>query len=304
MARAARVRHGALLATIGLVLISGPAEAGSKRHATASPHHRSASHASIKHNTLAHAGAAHSARRTAPHTVHTAVPIRPTAPSAAPGRIETSKPMIVIDPGHGGRDPGAIGVSGMQEKTVTLAIGLELRQALQATRGYRIALTRTRDTTVSLADRLDFARDHDADLLIAIHADASPDRQARGASVYVSSGGAVRTVAAKPENAGQIAQALSREEPPAGATSAWLQYSMIEQLADDVRMAASPARAGHLYVLAAHNIPSVLLETGFLSNRKDEALLKQPAHRQVLVRAIRDAVDDYFNGMKAGGGKT
>lgn len=302
MARAARGCLGALLATVGLVLISGSAEAGKTRHATVSSHHRSTTHASIKQ--LTHAGAAgrHSVRRMAPHAVHTAAPMRRTAPVVAPGPIETSKPLIVIDPGHGGHDPGAIGVSGTQEKTVTLAIGLELRQALQATGRYRIALTRTRDTTVSLSDRLNFARDHEADLLIAIHADASPDRHTRGASVYVGSGGAVRTVAVKP--AGQIAQALSQEEPPAGATSAWLQYSMIEQLADDVRMAAAPARAGHLYVLGARNIPSVLLETGFLSNRKDEALLKQPAHRQVLVRAIRDAVDDYFDGMKAGAGKT
>jgi N-acetylmuramoyl-L-alanine amidase len=88
-----------------------------------------------------------------------------------------SRPLIVIDPGHGGRDPGAIGTTAQ-----------ELRHQLEATGRYRVALTRTGDRTVSLAQRLAFARTHGADLLIAIHADASHNHSARGASVYVSSG--------------------------------------------------------------------------------------------------------------------
>ena len=72
---------------------------------------------------------------------------------------------------------------------------------------------------------------------------------------------------------------------------------MIDQLNDDVRMVAVPARTGHLYVLASRDIPSVLLEMGFLSNRQDEALLKRPSHRHVLVQAIKDAIDDYFAGI-------
>jgi N-acetylmuramoyl-L-alanine amidase len=87
--------------------------------------------------------------------------------------------------------------------------------------------------------------------------------------------------------------------PRAEPDSAWLQYSKIEQLDDDVRMTAEPARTAHLYVLGSHSIPSVLLEMGFLSNRKDEALLRKPAHRRVLVRAIEDAIDDYFAGIRA-----
>ena len=99
-----------------------------------------------------------------------------------------SRPLIVIDPGHGGRDPGAIGTTGTLEKTITLAAAQELRHQLEATGRYRVALTRTGDRTVSLAQRLAFARTHGADLLIAIHADASHNHSARGASVYVSSG--------------------------------------------------------------------------------------------------------------------
>jgi N-acetylmuramoyl-L-alanine amidase len=206
--------------------------------------------------------------------------------------------LVVVDAGHGGYDPGAIGVSGTKEKAVTLATALDLRRALLASGRYRVALTRTTDRSVSLSDRLAFARGHDADLLIAIHADASPDRTARGASVYVSSGRKTTHLPASAENASRIAGALSTAAPRPEPGSSWLQYSMIEQLDDDVRMTTDPARAAHLYVLGAHAIPSVLVEMGFLSNRQDEALLKQPAHRRIVVQAIKDAIDDYFAGIR------
>jgi N-acetylmuramoyl-L-alanine amidase len=214
-----------------------------------------------------------------------------------------SLPLIVIDPGHGGRDPGAIGVSGTLEKTITLATALELRRLLAATGRYRIVLTRTGDRTVSLASRVDFARRHDADLLIAIHADAARNRHARGASVYVSSGDVTTHLPAGRGDSGRIARALSVPEPQPEPSSAWLQYSMIEQLADDVQMVVAPARAAHFYahfyVLRSRKLPSVLLEMGYLSNRKDEALLRQAAHRRVLAQAIKDAIDDYFAGILA-----
>jgi N-acetylmuramoyl-L-alanine amidase len=225
------------------------------------------------------------------------------AVSRAPTDLD-KRPLIVIDPGHGGRDPGAIGVSGTMEKAVTLATALELRRSLEATGRYRVALTRTRDRTISLANRLAFAREHDADLLIAIHADSSPDRNARGASVYVSSGNTTTRLPANRGNSGRIANALSGSEPQREAGSAWLQYSMIEQLDDDVRMVTGPARNAHFYVLGARSIPSVLLEMGFLSNRKDESLIKQPAKRRVLAQAIRDAIEDYFAATQTPGPRT
>lgn len=215
-----------------------------------------------------------------------------------------NRPLIVIDPGHGGRDPGAIGASGTQEKMVTLATALELRRLLEATGRYRVALTRTRDVTVSLNNRLAFARKHEADLLIAIHADASHNRKARGASVYVRSGHSSAHLLASRRNANRIASALRAPDPVPEATSAFLQFSMIEQLDDDVRMAATPARSAHFYVLASRETPSVLLEMGFLSNRQDEALLRQPAHRLVIVRAVRDAIDDYFSHIRSAGPRT
>jgi N-acetylmuramoyl-L-alanine amidase len=231
-------------------------------------------------------------------------PPRTTIPHAPVPAALASRPLIVIDPGHGGRDSGAVGVSGTLEKTVTLAAALELRRALEATGRYRVALTRSRDRTVSLADRLDFAREHDADLLIAIHADASTDRKARGASVYASSNNSTMHLPANRGSSRRIAQALTGVEPEPEASSAWLQHSMIEQLSDDVRMVMAPARSAHLYVLGARTIPSVLLEMGFLSNRQDESLIKSTAHRQILVQAIRDAIDDYFAAIRTQASRT
>jgi N-acetylmuramoyl-L-alanine amidase len=288
----------AILAGLVCALLAGQ---GCAAHADTPRHHKAAAHrAPVVHKpTHAKHGHVRHLARTSRHApskqaVHSRRPVWSPSP-----REDPSRPLIVVDAGHGGQDPGAIGVSGTLEKTVTLATALELRRVLLASGRYRVALTRTTDRSVSLANRLSFARSHDADLLIAIHADASPDRTARGASVYVSSGQKTTHLRASAGNAARIAGALSTSVPRAEPDSAWLQYSMIEQLDDDVRMTAEPARTAHLYVLGSHSIPSVLLEMGFLSNRKDEALLRKPAHRRVLVRAIEDAIDDYFAGIRA-----
>lgn len=215
-------------------------------------------------------GVRHHARHASHHVAH----------RGSPKHVD-HRPLIVIDPGHGGDDPGAISVSGTLEKTITLATSLDLRRVLLATGRYRVAMTRTTDRSVSLAARLAFVREHDADMLIAIHADAAHDHHASGASVYVRSGDATTIEA-----------------------STGLQGSMIEQLADDVDMVSTPARAAHLYVLAERSVPSVLLEMGYLSNRREEKLLRQPHHRHVIVEAIKDAVNDYFTHARHDGGRT
>jgi N-acetylmuramoyl-L-alanine amidase len=212
------------------------------------------------------------------------------------------RPLIVIDPGHGGKDPGAIGLSGTLEKNVTLAAALDLKHLLEATGRYRVAMTRTRDVFVSLASRVAFARSHDASLVIAIHANASKDKRAHGASVWIRSGrgvgNAVTHVAADPKDTANIADALVGPRPEPKPDSAWLQYTMIDNLDDDIRMDAAPARAAHFYVLGLKDTPSALLEMGFLSNRHDEALLKQAKYRRVMTLAIRDAINDYFSELK------
>lgn len=208
----------------------------------------------------------------------------------------------MIDPGHGGRDSGAVGASGTLEKKITLVTALELKRLLEATGRYRVALTRTRDVFVSLAARVAFARSHKASLFIAIHANASRDRGAHGATVYVRSGqedgDKVTRLAAGPGSAAGIADALAGPKPQPRPDSAWLQYAMIDHLDDDIRMIAQPARQANFYVLGIQGIPSVLLELGFLSNRHDEALLKKAKYRLVLARAIRDAIEDYFGQLK------
>jgi N-acetylmuramoyl-L-alanine amidase len=229
----------------------------------------------------------------------------PVAMQHRPGQSAARRvpPLIVIDPGHGGRDAGAVGVSGTREKDITLATARELERQIKAIGRYRVALTRNADLAVPLASRVGFAKRNRAALFISIHADASADRSAQGASVYTKSrttnGSRITEFAARPGNAGAIAEALSgggAHQPSPG--SAWLQYRLIDNLNDDVRMLREPVRQAHLYVLGKLGIPGALLEMGFLSNRQDEKLLKQPKHRAIIARAIREAIDDYFNDVK------
>jgi N-acetylmuramoyl-L-alanine amidase len=204
--------------------------------------------------------------------------------------------VVVIDPGHGGRDSGAVGVTGTLEKSVTLAAALELKRQLEATRRYRVRLTRTSDRTVSLQDRVAFARAQGAALLISIHADSAPSPQVRGATVFIRAPDSpTRRVPARP---GEIARALADD----GQGSGWLRRLLIETLGDDFDLVERPAREADLYVLRASGIASVLLEMGFLTNRRDEAALRKPQHRAGMARAIREAVDAYFEhlGKRAG----
>lgn len=197
-------------------------------------------------------------------------------------------PVVVIDPGHGGRDPGTIGVAGTLEKTVTLATALELRRQLEATHRYRVRLTRSDDRTVSLPARVAFARAEGAALLISIHADSAPSPSVHGASVFIRAPEApTRRVPPRP---GEIARALAGDAEESG----WLRRLLIDMLDDRFDMTDHPAREADLYVLRASGMASVLLEMGFLTNRRDEAALNQPRHRTAMARAIREAVDAYF----------
>ena len=311
MAPSLRVRLGAFCSLLSGALLFGHADIAA---AKSSPRRTVQTHAPAR--KLAHTGTVAPHRTSA--TGHPAVRkrtqvaaahVRPrttTPRPSVPAQDLADLPVIVIDPGHGARDPGAVGVSGTPEKTITLAVALELRSRLDATGRYRTRLTRSHDRFVSLADRLDFARQNHADLVIAIHADASPDRRARGASVYVRTGQETSEQVAVATNGAAAggAQTVMAGNVPREAGSARLQYSMIDQLADDVRMVASPARSGHLYVLSSRTMPSVLVETGFISNAQDEALLKQPRYRGRLVGAIADAVEDYFRGLGSGASRT
>ena len=240
-------------------------------------------------------------------------PAAPPVPEAAPG-AESDRPLVVIDPGHGGVDPGTIGLSGGYEKVITLACALELQRQLEATGRYRVVLTRARDIFVSLRRRVEIARASGGDLFISLHADALADRTFHGAAVYTLSENAsdaeAAALAAKENKSDIIAGIdLASDAYDNDVTSILIELAQRETMNLSAEFAATVipelGRAGgvlrksHRYagfrVLKAPDVPSVLIELGYLSNPGDEARLLDPAHRRVLMDAIVRATDRYFD---------
>jgi N-acetylmuramoyl-L-alanine amidase len=238
----------------------------------------------------------------------TPVAFRPAEPLEidAPSRSSRRR-VIVVDPGHGGHDPGTIGVSGVQEKDVVLDAGRRLRAALEGRGGYRVAMTRDDDRFVPLADRVAFARAQNADLFISLHADSSPNHEASGATVYtLSDHGANRAqnlmtaqnwdldLGAAPRHGvvGDILVDLAQRETT--NRSAQFAEMVIPRLGQVSPLLVSSHRNAGFFVLLAPDVPAVLIETGFLSNLADEARLADPRQRQSVATAIADAVDGYF----------
>jgi N-acetylmuramoyl-L-alanine amidase len=230
-------------------------------------------------------------------------------------------PLVMLDPGHGGKDPGAIGVTGTYEKQVALATALDLKQLLESSGRYRVALTRARDVFIPLDDRVDRAQRQNAALFVSMHADALNDHSVRGASVYTlaqTASDAQTAALARTENSadrfagGQwqatspevahILASLVRQETRAGSVR--IARSMVGSLDQDLPMLENPGRHAGFVVLKAADIPSVLVEMGFMSNPRDEAALRQAAHRRQVATAMQRAVDAYFAGLTrtAGGG--
>jgi N-acetylmuramoyl-L-alanine amidase len=216
------------------------------------------------------------------------------------------RPVVVIDPGHGGHDPGALGLTGVREKDVVLDAGLLLRAAL-VQRGYRVAMTRADDTFVPLPDRVSFARAQNADLFISLHADSSPNREACGASVYtLSEHGANRAQnlmaaqnwdldlggGARDGVVGDILVDLAQRETT--NRSAEFAEMVIPNLRRVSPLLVSSHRNAGFFVLLAPDVPAVLIETGFLSNASDERRLDNPRERQAVAAAIAAAIDTYF----------
>jgi N-acetylmuramoyl-L-alanine amidase len=238
----------------------------------------------------------------------TPVAFRPAQPLEidAPSRPSRRR-VVVVDPGHGGHDPGAIGVSGVQEKDVVLDAGRRLRALLEGRGGYRVAMTRDDDRFIPLADRVAFARAQNADLFISLHADSSPNHEASGATVYtLSDHGANRAqnlmtaqnwdldLGAAPRHGvvGDILVDLAQRETT--NRSAQFAELVIPRLGQVSPLLVSSHRNAGFFVLLAPDVPAVLIETGFLTNRADEARLGDPRQRQVVALAIADAVEAYF----------
>ena len=222
------------------------------------------------------------------------------------------KHVIVLDPGHGGVDPGTIGVNGVYEKDVTLALARELQARLASAGGYHVILTRDADYFVKLRDRLATARRAQAELFISLHADAIKNRRHRGASVYTlskdASDGEAAALAEK-ENRADIIAGLDLSDQDdllskilinlvqreSGNDSVRFANLLIPEIAKDAVVLRNSRRQAGFAVLKAPDVPSVLVELGYLSNPKDEALLSSAKGRNLLIEALVRGIDRFFD---------
>lgn len=239
----------------------------------------------------------------------TALPV--PAPKPAPRRSDGRK-VVVLDAGHGGVDPGALGNSGTHEKDFTLAMAREVRRQLEATGRYRVVMTRDEDVFVQLRDRVAKARAVNADLFISIHADSIGSSQTRGASIYTlsetASDAEAAALAARENRADIIAGVdLSAENKDVASIlidlaqretmnrSAALAHDLVAELGREIQMLPNrPHRFAGFAVLKAPDVPSALIELGYLSNKHDESLLARPQHRTKIAVAIVRAIDHHF----------
>ena len=221
-------------------------------------------------------------------------------------------PLVMLDPGHGGKDPGAIGVSGTYEKHIAFATAQELKRQLEAGGRCRVGLTRTRDVFIRLPDRVDIAQRRGAVLFVSMHADALPDHSVRGASVYTISDTAsdAQTAALAvrensvdrlgpglgklPPDVAHILGSLVRQETRQG--SARVARAVVASFRPDIGLLANPARHASFAVLKAADVPSILVEMGFMSNQSDETALRKTEHRSRVAAALRRAIEAYIAG--------
>ena len=222
------------------------------------------------------------------------------------------KRIIIIDPGHGGTDPGAIGHNKIYEKHVVLSIAKELKRDLESTGRYRAILTRDRDVFIKLKDRVHFARDNNGDLFVSLHADSIKKSSVRGTSIYTiskKSSDAQTAALAKKENQADLmgGVGLAVEDQQVAYIlgdflmtetmnqSKFFANTLVEKLkTSGIRILDNPHRYAGFAVLKAPDIPSVLIETGFMSNRSEAELLRKRHHQQKIARAIRMGIDAYF----------
>lgn len=241
-----------------------------------------------------------------------AAPPEPPAALAAEPAPAPGRKIIVIDPGHGGIDPGAISPGKLREKDVVLAVGHELRKALLATGRYDVRMTREGDRFLPLKARVQFARDNKADLFISLHADMVRGQSVRGATLYTLSDTASDAEAealAQKENRADIIAGLDfgNENPEitgilidlAQRESKNHAVSFSKKLAAEIapvtEMTGKPLRAAGFVVLKAPDVPSVLMELGFLSDPADAERLASPAWRKRLAAAMARAIDSHFS---------
>lgn len=237
--------------------------------------------------------------------------------SPVPGRKPSPPRLLVIDPGHGGRDPGAIGISGTHEKDVTLDIARRMADALSARPGVDVKLTRDGDFFLPLQERVKIGREARADLFISVHADSAPNQAARGLSVYTLSEKASDDFSrqlAEHENEADMMGGM--DLPPADKdvtailfdltarrtrnTAQHVKTGFVQAMSRNWHLLERPMRAANFVVLRAPDVPSMLIETGFLSNPHDEDVLRQPQQRmkiaQIMAKDLATLLDSALFG--------
>ncbi len=236
----------------------------------------------------------------------------PKKPVMTAAKKSTLRPVVVvIDPGHGGKDPGATGPHGVHEKDVVLAISKDLAQDLKNQKGIKVFLTRKGDYYITLRQRLRLARRYKADIFVAIHADAYKNKYSKGVSVYAlslrgASSEAARWLAAK-ENYSELGGVdlkdknsvlrsvlINLSQTATITASLQLGTNVLDQLNHFTKLHHGAVEQAPFVVLKSPDIPSVLIETGFLSNPKEEHLLKSPRYQHRLAKAIMNGVYRYF----------
>jgi len=231
--------------------------------------------------------------------------------SHAPPPKPLRKPVVVIDPGHGGYDPGALGAAGTKEKKITWAASLELKKQLEASGRYTVIITRTKDVYVPHEERLRIARAGGADLFISIHADATASGSARGASVYTLADRAITRSKRIVTSQNWIMDVdLSEQSDPVGdilvdlaqrktaTQSDEFAERLISELSKSTRLIGNTHRRAGYFVLLAPDVPAVLLELGFISNAEDEKLLNNAKHRKKVISSVTRAINLHFAKQK------
>jgi len=241
---------------------------------------------------------------------------------ATPQAAADPRPLIVLDPGHGGIDNGTKAASGEMEKDVVLQFAVTLRDKLERSGKYRVAMTRSDDTFIPLAERVRFARTHGAALFVSIHADAIPrsEGQAEGATVYTLSEHASDAEAARlaeaenkadviagvdltaePGDVANILVDLAQRETKTYSTQ--FARALVGELKVTARLHKNPMKAAGFKVLTAPDVPSVLVELGYMSTKDDLKLLTSPAWQAKAAAALSQAVDTFFTPRLAGAGR-
>ena len=235
----------------------------------------------------------------------------PPQAAVEPADTADKRPLIVIDPGHGGVDPGAKTATGVFEKDLVFAFAQRFRERLDATKRYRVKLTRAGDVFVPLDERVRLAREAKADLFVSIHADSISTSQVRGATVYTGSKRATDAESAKladRENKADAAAGLETGEPNDDVVDILQDLTLREtrgfsrrfagqlvgELDPVMRLNVNPQREAAFRVLRAPDVPSVLVELGYLSSRKDSDLIASEEWRDKTTAAMTAAIDRFF----------